>query len=261
MRRWLACGCAVFISWATAGCAGEPPAAAVSPERREAPTSAPAPAADPAPAEPPAPVKRVPVGKSKNVWVEIDPANDRRRTLVSAWVCLRQGPLEHLMCRQNTKEHEAILSADVDARDIHAALLLCRAKPGSPVKYEPKFQAPSGTKIRVTLQYPDKGKIVTVPARQWVRDANSGKELQYDWVFAGSVLIPNPDGKDRPPLFLANGGDVICVSNFPGALLDLPVNSPKDNSELEFEAFTERIPPLETKVTVILEPVSDGPKK
>ena len=60
--------------------------------------------------------------------------------------------------------------------------------------------------------------------------------------------------KNTPPSYAANGGDVICVSNFPDAMLDLPINSPKDNSDLNFEAWTERIPPLKTPVLVILEP-------
>ena len=71
------------------------------------------------------------------------------------------------------------------------------------------------------------------------------------------MLLPDPDNKDRPPFYAANSGDVICVSNFESALLDLPINSPKDNSELNFEAHKERIPPLDTKVTIILEPVPD----
>ena len=41
------------------------------------------------------------------------------------------------------------------------------------------------------------------------------------------------------------------------ALLDLPIKSSKANSELAFEANTERIPPVGTKVTVIFEPVPE----
>jgi hypothetical protein len=44
-------------------------------------------------------------------------------------------------------------------------------------------------------------------------------------------------------------------------MLDLPINSSKDNDDLQFEAYTDRIPPLETPVLVILEPVLKGPKK
>jgi hypothetical protein len=102
-------------------------------------------------------------------------------------------------------------------------------------------------------------KLVTVPARSWVKNMNTGKELDTDWVFAGSRLVDNPldPGKKR---YLANDGDLICVSNFETALLDLPIKSPKDNADLVFVAFTERIPPLETKVVVILEPVLEAKK-
>jgi hypothetical protein len=36
-------------------------------------------------------------------------------------------------------------------------------------------------------------------------------------------------------------------------MLDLPIESPKRLGERLFEAHTERIPPLETKVSIILE--------
>ena len=65
------------------------------------------------------------------------------------------------------------------------------------------------------------------------------------------------DGK--PDYYLANDGDVICVANFESALLDLPFNSSKADAERSFIAFTERIPPKDTKVTLLLEPVL--PKK
>jgi hypothetical protein len=48
---------------------------------------------------------------------------------------------------------------------------------------------------------------------------------------------------------------VICISNFDSAMLDVPFLSTKDNDDLFFQANTESIPPLETPVTVILEPV------
>jgi hypothetical protein len=188
----------------------------------------------------------------RNVWLETQ--GNHRRVRVSAYVCLREGLLEQLMCRKNTKEHEAILAADVDARDIHKALLLTGVEPGSPVRYEPTYQIPTGPEIRVLLEYDDKGRMQTIPARKWVRSIQDKKELSAPWVFAGSELYPDPFEKKRPPIYAANSGDVICVSNFEDALLDLAMKSSKDNSELAFEAWTERIPELGTKITVILEP-------
>jgi hypothetical protein len=200
--------------------------------------------------------KKAAVGK--NVVLEVLPDN-KRRVLVSAEVCLREGQLEQLMCRKQTKEHEAILTADVDARHIHAALIAAGAKEGSPVRFVPKYRPASGTTIKVRVQYKDKDKEVTVPAQSWIKNAKDNKPLQSDWVFAGSRFVKNPldDGKEY---YLANDGDIICISNFETALLDLPIKSPKDNADLIFVANSERIPPLGTKVVVILEPFLEAKK-
>lgn len=201
---------------------------------------------------PPKPVvKKAELGK--NVYLETE--GKKRRVLVQAYVCLRQGQLEQLLTRKRGKEHEAILAADIDARTIHLALVAAGAEPGHPVRFQPKFEPPAGTTIKVFLEYQEKGKTVRVPAQKWVRNAKTKKDLDLDWVFAGSVLFPDPTDKTKPPYYMANDGDVICVSNFDTALLDLPISSSRDNDDLAFEAHTERIPDRETPVTIILEPV------
>lgn len=207
--------------------------------------------------EPTAEGKKVKVGT--NVQLEVLP--DRRRVLIEGEVCLREGPLEQLLTRKGQKEHEAILMANIDARKVHEALILAKAKEGSPVRWLPKFRAPTGTTIKVSLVYEKKGKKVTVPAGSWIKNRKSGKELDSDWVFAGSMLIGNPRDPNAPKHYLANDGDVICVSNFEGAMLDLPMMSSKDNDDRAYDAWTERIPPVGTKVTIVLEPVLSDKKK
>lgn len=202
--------------------------------------------------------KKVEIGK--NVSLEVLPDN-KRRVLVSAEVCLREGQLELLMCRKQTKEHEAILTADVDARKLHQALLLAGAEAGSPVRFLPKYQPASGTTIKVSVQYKDKDKLVTAPAQSWIKNDKDNKPLANDWVFAGSRLVTNPLDPDGKKHYLANDGDLICVSNFETALLDLPIKSPKDNADLIFVANSERIPPQGTPVVVILEPVLEAKKE
>ncbi len=231
----------VFLLGLGIGCEADPPAPT------ETKTKETVQAAEP---------KKAAVGK--NVWLETQ--GEKRRVLVKSYVCLREGQLEHLMCRRHTKEHEAILSADMDAKDIHAALLLARAAPGSPVQYQPNYKPPTGQRTKVTLQYEDAGKLITIPAQKWVRDSQTKKDLEYEWVFAGSALYPDPTDQTKPPFYAANAGDVICVSNFEEALLDLPIKSSKDNADLSYEAHTERIPPLETSVMIILEPLPANPK-
>jgi hypothetical protein len=209
----------------------------------------------------PAEAKKAEIGK--NVVLEVQ--GDKRRVLINSYVCLRQGQLEQLLTRKRTKEHEAILAVDADARDIHTALLVAGAKAGSVVKFEKKgdkfvIVPPRGTPIKVMLQYMDKQKQFTIAAQKWIRNIKTRKDLDVDWVFAGSVFFKDPLEPKKPDLYGANDGDVICVANFDTAMLDLPIASSKDNDDLAFEAHTERIPPLNTKVTIILEPVLEKKK-
>jgi hypothetical protein len=210
---------------------------------------------EPGKKEPPTEAKQVPVGK--NVTLEVQ--GDQRRVIIDAYVCLRQGQLEQLLTRKGLKAHEAILDAEIDAREVHTALNLAKAQEGSPVQFRPKFVPASGTTIKITLEYKEKDKTIRVPAQTWIRNIRTKKDLEHDWVFAGSRLIEDPLDRTKKPFYAANDGDVICVSNFDTAMLDLPVDSSKDNAELFFEAQTDRIPPVKTAVRVILEPVL--PKK
>jgi hypothetical protein len=223
--------------------------------RAEAPPKDPPKATDPPKAAPE--IKRKPIGKD----ISFETDGDERRVIVTAAVVLRQGQLEGLLCRKNTKEHEYILATQADARQIHAALVVAGAKPGSPVQFQPKFKPAHGTTIKISLQYQKDGKTVTLPAQQWVRDVKTKKDLDIDWVFAGSRLLPDPEDDKKPPFYLANQGDVICLCNMDTAMLDLPVASPTALADRNYEANTERIPPLETKVDVIFEVVRDKKDK
>lgn len=201
--------------------------------------------------------KKVPVGK--NITLEVQ--GEKRRVRVESEVCLREGLLEQLLTKKGQKVHEAILAADIDARELHLALTLAGAEPGRPVQFRPKLMAPSGTTIKIFLEYKKDGKEVRIPAQQWIRNFKSKKDFHSDWVFAGSVLIPNPFDKTKKPFYGANDGDVISIVNFESACLDVPFLSTKDNADLDFEAHTERIPAMKTPVAVILEPVVEKKKK
>jgi hypothetical protein len=208
------------------------------------------------PATPEPEAKKTSLGP--NVFLEVQ--GKRRRVLIDGEVCQRGVQLEMFLCPWNTKEHEAIVHAKVDGRHVHAALLAAGAEPGSPVRYDPKYTPARGSTIKVGVEYEDKGRLATRNAREWVRYSRTGKELDVDWVFAGSVLVDDALDRTKPKAYLANDGDMICVSNFEDAMLDLPINSSKDNADLSFETFTERIPPIGTKVVVTLEPVPAAKK-
>ncbi len=198
----------------------------------------------------PADAKKVEVGK--NVVFEVLP-DGKRQVLVEAVVCMRDGPLEMFMCRKNTKEHESVVCSEMDARDIHKALLLAGAVAGSPVKFDPKYEPVKGPAIKISVRYTDAGKEKTIDGRSWVREVKTRKELDKDWIFGGSFFFAPPNDPNRQ-LYAANGGEVVCVSNFTTAMLDLPIQSSDLDDDRSFEAFKERIPALGTKVTIIFEP-------
>jgi hypothetical protein len=186
-----------------------------------------------------------------------------RRVLLVAEVCLREGPLEVLLCKNGTKEHEAVIRTAVDARLIHAALIAAGAKAGSPVQFvnpktnEEDYKPASGTEIRVRVHYKKDGKLHTHPAQEWITDLKTKKPMAHKWVFAGSRLLKFPDQPDKPPYYTANNGEVISISNFLDAMLDVPVPVSRDNADLNFVAATAKIPPLLSMVWVILEPVAE----
>jgi hypothetical protein len=189
------------------------------------------------------------------IVLEIDPKG--RRVIVPAKVVLTKGVLEGLLTRTKKKEHEYLLATDADARVIHAALVAALAKSGAPVKFQPKFAAPTGTAIKVSLRYKDGQKVVTVPASAWVRDGKTKKALDKDWVFAGSCFGPHPDDDTKPrTYYMANHGDVITLCNMETAMLDLPVRSPKAINDRLYEAHPDKVPAKGTAVEVILEPAA-----
>ncbi len=189
-------------------------------------------------------------------WAPLGPSLwfDRKanRLILRARVVLREGVLEHLMCLKGTKEHEAILATDAIANRIHAGLLLTGARPGHPVRFEPKFEPPAGSPIALEVSWRQDGKTQKADARQWVRDDKVKVPLAIDWVFAGSYLFE--DNVTKKTHYAADDGDMITVANFGSAILDLPIASSASDAERVYVANTSQIPPLGTEVFLSLAP-------
>jgi hypothetical protein len=183
------------------------------------------------------------------VWID----KKEKAVLVDGQICLREGMLEMFACTRNTKEHESIVSADTKAYLVHAGLLALGAEVGHPVQFQPEFKPPEGTEIDVLVRWKDEqGKDQTARAQDWIKDDKTKKEMTYPFVFAGSGFWTDPDNGKK--FYQAEGGDFVCVSNFGTAMLDIPVKSSQSNDELEFEAMTEKIPPLGTPVRLVFKP-------
>ena len=241
--RTIGGGWAVAISLAMAACGQEPKPAADSPEKP--------PAAEdpPKPGDEPTPEGLVKLSKTHPLWLD----TKRKAVVIDGQVCLREGQLEMFACPKGTKEHESVVVLDCVPQDVHTALLALGAKPGQPVKFDPKYVPASGDIVDIYVLWKDEqGEKHQVRAQEWVQYEKTQKAMPFDWVFGGSGFWT--DEQTGQKHYQANGGDFICVSNFPTAMLDLPVESSQTNADLLFHAFTENIPPKGTKVRVVLLP-------
>jgi hypothetical protein len=194
-------------------------------------------------------------------WKSLGPATwfdaKGRQLILRGRVCLREGALEHLLCKSRTKEHESILATDAPPKLIHAGLLLTGAEVGRPVSFTPKFAPPAGTAIRIELEWTQDGQPRKANARDWI--ANSAKKpLAMDWVFAGSNTYTDPETKKT--YYGADDGDLVTVANFETSLLDIPTESTASDADRNYQANTEKIPPLGTFVTIRLRPILDKAK-
>lgn len=184
-----------------------------------------------------------------DVWL------DRKygRLVLRGEVVFREGPLELFLCPRGTKEHEAVVACNTKAYLVHAGLLALGVEPGRPVAFRPEYRAAEGPEIDVHVFWKDAdGKPQRARAQDWVRNVKTGKALDQPWVFAGSGFYK--DESTGEEYYMAESGDLICVSNFPSATLDLPVESSQSNESLIYECFADHIPPVGTPVTVTLTP-------
>ena len=189
------------------------------------------------------------LAKEQDIWLH----PKKKWVVLDGVVCLREGQLEMFACPKETKEHESIIAVNSQARFVHAALLAVGSRVGHPVKFEPKYEAATGTVVDIAALWKDKkGQKRVMRAQDWVRSIRSKKILPYPWVFGGSGFWTDQTTGKRH--YYGDGGDFICVSNFPSAMLDLPVESSQANSSLTFVANTENIPPMGTPVRLVLMP-------
>lgn len=199
--------------------------------------------------DPPGAVRLDPTDR---VWAD----KKNSRVIVDGYVALREGPLEMLACPVGTKEHESIVATFCKAYTVHAGLLAVGAEQGQPVQWQPVFRSPSGSEIQVIALWRGKdGQKKNIDTRQWLRVVGTENEvLEHNFVFAGSVFWEDPDSGKK--IYQAESGDLICVSNFSTATLDVPIESSKVNSGLMFMTFTERIPAVGTPVRLVLQVVN-----
>ncbi len=172
--------------------------------------------------------------------------------------------LEVLACPRDTKEHESLVMTTMKPSHVHAAMLAAGFVPGKPVEWsegaKPVATPPSGDKVRVEFVWREGEAEKRASPLEWVvnqKDGTRASSLGHGFVFAGSVLIKQPSGKERYDADSA--GTLVGLASFgsetiawtkpfsPEAAVDAPV----------WIADRERVPKIGTRVVVRVSP-GDG---
>jgi len=85
------------------------------------------------------------------------------------------------------------------------------------------------------------------------------RPMKAAFVFAGSSLYK--DEATGEEFYQAEGGHLICTSNFPDALLDVREESSASDGGQTYEAWTEKIPPVGTTVLLVMTPRADASRQ
>ncbi len=197
-------------------------------------------------------------------WVRLNPAYEvwidtkGQQVIVGGRISLREGLLEMFACPRGTKEHESIVAAVSNAETVHVGLLGVGAIKGIPGYWteETGVVTAKGPVCQITVvwqageQQEDRQEV---NAKEMVMDLATGQALTHDWVFCGSRVWVDPEDPSYRE-YQADWGDMICVSNFPTAMIDLNVESSNSNASLSFTANPEKVPPLGQPVLMFIKP-------
>ena len=201
------------------------------------------------PASQPAP-KVVRIGQ-----VRVDLKN--RQLAFDTEVCLAEGALEFLLVQWQSKTHESILHTKAKASHIHAGLLMLGLTAGKPARWSglqmgARFLPPAGAGLKLEMVWKDAdGKSQSCEAGKWLTGQDDQEiERPEHWIFIGSDILPG--GRYWAEL----DGEIISLTNFPSAVIDVPFRSSSVNDQRGIYANTKEIPPLGTKVEVVITPAA-----
>lgn len=228
------------------------PASAVEPK------SLPAPDQKVEPAKPA--VEKLEGGRYRVGEVTFDPAT--REIRIPALVNMTEGLLEFLLVHKDGKIHESLFRSDVNPTHLNLAFAILRYRPSAElyVEIDPETGHTTGelpqvaeevkaaARVNIKVEWNDNGETKSCPVNEWISDLASEKQMPAGpWVYGGSVIdggryVPEATG-DIVAIFLTNSAMIL----YPGA----------DNMNDEtWQPFAKRVPPVDTKVTLIFSPNS-----
>jgi hypothetical protein len=180
---------------------------------------------------------------------EVTVDRSKRQLTLPARVVQASYSLEFLLCRENTKEYESVLSTSASGSQIHAGLLLLGLAPGVPAEVTAEgYLPPRGAKLGITLRWSDRaGQRRSVQAGDWLKVVDDAEaQRPEDWIFVGSDLLAGGG-------YLADqDGGLIAVANLPSAVIDVPFRSSRTMEHRQYVIDTQALPPVGTAVTMTI---------
>ena len=176
-----------------------------------------------------------------------------------AKVNMTEGLIEYLITLQKGKIHEALLTTPIVPTDLNISFVLLRYPPspelfseinetGHPTGIYPEVPTPVRVAARITMEveWSDNGNTRRTPINDWLRDNSKGATLTPGpWLYTGSSLA---EGKYIPDL----SGDMVSIKLDSYAMINYPATDSEQG--VAWFAFTKRVPPVGTAVTVIITP-------
>lgn len=186
----------------------------------------------------------------------IEVAREERVVRFDAKVNLREARwLELIATTPEGRTHEALLVTEARPSHLHLALLLIGLEPGRPMRItrregDAEMRPPEGPALRIDLV--PEGREEAVRVGRWVRHAETGKALPAGgFLFAGSGF----QRRDGQRHYQADrSGNVISLVQFGDELIARDTRRTRRTDEGQWQCWTERLPPVDTTVTVRLRP-------
>lgn len=176
-------------------------------------------------------------------------------------IALDEGWLEVAVCRQGTREHEAIVVTGTLPSIVHAGLLLAGLESGRPGGYHENGSAfgPEGDRIEVTIQPTDDAGVAVgdeIALATAVLDTRTPEEIpNLGWVFAGSMVLTKPPSMGPGDYYAADyGGSIVGLSTFGDEVLGaIEIRSPDAGvDDAVWKIRPEVLPPAGSRVRVVI---------
>ncbi len=181
-----------------------------------------------------------------------------------AVVNMREGLLEFLIVHENGKIHESLFRTKTSPTNINVAFALLRYQPSKELYrlwkepgvisnkfYSENEETRKAARIVIDVEVEKAGEIKRYPVTDWILHETTAKAMPPAfWIYGGSEFY---DGKFVPE----STGDIAAIFVTNSSLINYPGDD-NFNDEV-WSSFTDRIPDLETKVTLVIAPYKEKP--